>query len=514
MIPASRNGAKLSLRALLGDSQFDQFLEQFLYSPVARWAEEGKIDAVTLRRLNKVLGKGGKDVFDVPAEQLAYATRHTIEDGELLRVKLPITSTLAIDNFVKMFSSYEKFKKAVDIQERIFNHVKGTGIESLVVAPIFRNSSRNMVSYPFVNASSLMDRLPEIDDDEKESELLKVIEAYQKLSVELTEHAEIFENEQGESILNPLWTADESYGRFFFGRLGHGDGSGLKLKELISRYMNPEHEGKQYVIHGDLNPGNVIKKNGSYAIIDQEDGGTGFLEFDYCKLLTKAGISDDAEERIVRKAAKNLAKAEGREASAEEVESSEKRYSLNRINQDLFTAVRYLKRARENNKSKTMKGMALVSYNIALRKIDRAVERGFIGADFKEALEAFIAENHSEDLYGLGDKFEEYKERFNPHTRASQENVVSAPSLDLMLAGKPDKDEIKSELAKLRKNLGRRKRNWPKIAALALAGVVAIGSIAALSLYERITQKAQEREVYLESEEMFKDLMLIDFAPE
>ncbi len=499
-LPTNKRGVNFSLKGILGN-QFDKFMADMVYSPIEKWALEGKIDSVTLRRLNRVLRKHGNEALNVPAEQIAQATRHSMEGGELFRVNLPITGDLSIDNFVKIFSSYDKFKDAIKKEQRIYDALQGTELESHVVQPLFINREMSLVSYPFVNAATLQDVVQEATSHEKEKLLVDVLKDYQHVSEELTSRRDKVESDGYN--LGSLMGFDECFDKFFFKRLGHENGDTDELRELFSKYFAPLEGQNNHIIHGDLIMDNVILEGDHSVFIDPEDACIGFLEFDYCKLLTKAGLSEEAEESVVRKAAENACGTE------EDVKESEKRYALNRIAQELFTSVRYLKRARENS-SESMANMALVSYNIALRKIDRAIERGYVGQDLKECLEKFVSEHHSDQLYDLGDKFEEYKEKFNPHFRKSQDNVVSAPSLDLLITGQDDKKDVKSELKHLRRNLSRRKRNWTKILAYSLAGVLAVGAIGGLRLYEKITQKAQEREVYLESEEMFKDLMLIE----
>jgi hypothetical protein len=532
-IPKERMGTRVSLKALLG-KHFDKFLQQFFYEPIEEWAEEGKIDLVTLKRLNQLIAKHGKDVLDIPADRLNYTTRHTLEEGDLLRVQFPITGSLAIDNFVKIFSDYDRFRHAIQIQEAIYNHVKGTDLEDVVVEPLFTNHERNLVSYPFINASSFSDMVHELPEEEKEAKLLDVIKEYQQLSHELTQHREIFDKYDG-SMLRGLMDVDTSFDRFFFKRLGHGDidtqlkNAGYKTREraeafhgdlerfdktpelraLISKYFAPIDEGDKYVIHGDLNLGNVIMREGVPVFIDQEDACLGYLEFDYCKLLTKAGLSDEAEERIVRKAAEHLSEVEGKEV---DVEASVKRYTLDRVGQELFTAVRYMKRARENNDSLTMKNMALVAYNTALRKIDRAAEKGYIGADFRETLEKFMRENHDDHFFSVDDEsYLDLKEIYDPHLRQSQENVVSAPSLDLLIAGESDETEVKKELKKLKKNL--KKKDWKKIRrASYIGGTIAAllgGLVAGAVMWEDDVMEAAEQVETMKQEDMYKNLMFI-----
>ena len=543
-----REGLRLSLKEILG-TDFDRFLQDFVYKPIEEWANQGKIDVITLRRLNKLLKKHGNNIFDVPVVQLPYATKHTVEGGELFRVKLPVTKDLVIDNFMKIFSSEEAYKKAVDTQETVDNHFQGSDLEKIIVPLSFKNDKRLMVSYPMINASSFADVSAGMTDEQKEDTIKRIIDTYQRFSLDLTKNKDIFTDAKGNNTLDSLINVGDAFDKFFFSRVGkfsrnewghkivyksQRDEIKNKAIALISEYFKELNTGED-VIHKDLNPGNVLVSDEDIRIIDFEGLSKGFLEFDYAKLLTKSGLSPEKEEEIVEFAAKNKAKLEGRTASEKEIQASLRRYELNRIAQELFTAARYLKRSQPTVKhfydlkklrkvphrgfSLPMLNMANVSYTLALRRMEKAVEKGIFPEEIKQCIIEY-ADVFKEGLRDLGDKLGEHLEKYNPHVQGSQENIASIQTLDAIV--ETNGKGIDKELGKLKKYIakGKNKREWVRRAAyigLPLALLVAAG--AGILFYNQ-SRKAEVHEIsYKRTDEFYnwanriKDLHAVRKAP-
>ncbi|MBW2990242.1 aminoglycoside phosphotransferase family protein [Candidatus Woesearchaeota archaeon] len=521
---AEREGPRLSLKEILG-YDFDRFIQDFVYKPIEEWAGQGKTDIITLRRLNKLLKKHGNNIFDVPAVQLPYATKHTVEGGELFRVKLPLTKDLVIDNFIKIFSSEEAYKKAVDAQEKVDNHFKDTELEKIIVPLAFKNDKKNMISYPMINASSFADVSSGMSDEQKQDALKKIIDTYQRFSLDLTKNKHIFKDYKGRSSLDDLMDIERAFDKFFFSRLDeHCSTKGYHMvierpkrkkirsdmDKILGQYFSELNTLNDDVIHKDLNPGNVLLSDDGVKIIDLEGLSKGFLEFDYAKLLTKTEASPELEEKIVRYAAENKAKLEGRNISEKEIQTSQRRYELNRISQELFTAARYLKRSQPiehymydlkklrkvpyRGQSFPMKHMADVSYTLAMRRIDNAIEKGLVPEEFKQKITDYM-HTFREGLIDLGGRLEDYLSKYNPHAQGSQENIASVQTLDSIV--ETNGKEMDKELEKLKKNIakGKNKKTWARRAAYAVMPLAIIAAVGLGNLYNKQSEQTVKHEI-------------------
>jgi len=478
-----KEGLRLSLKEMLG-KQFDSFLKDYVCKSIEEAAYSGLIDVFTLKRINKLLKKKGNRIFDVPITQLAYATKNTLEGGELFEVKLPIAKDLTINTFVKIFPAKESYARAVYFQEMVDSLAKGNDLEKIIVPAAYRNDKLNLVAYPLINANSIAEILSSMDAEQKEGVLRRAIAAYQEFSLELTMNKGFFSDDKGDSAIDQLMSTNLSFSKFFFERLdqlgmrkqrvANANKARSELEMVISDNFSLLDSSNKYVIHPDLNPGNILLEKDSAKIIDFEKLSMGFQEFAYGKLLTKAGVGPETEERLVRWAASNQAKLEGRSASQEEISESVKRYELNRISQELLTAVRYLKRVHDL-KDEAFRSMADVSYTLAIRRARSAEEKRILSPDFRRMIEAYNG-MMAESLKEIPDSDERLMDQYNPHIRGSQENMAIVHTLDLMLKDTSD-DEISKELCQLRKNIATpmrkgllRKIAYATIPLLILAG--------------------------------------------
>ena len=489
-------GVRLNLRTILGN-HFDEFIADFIYKPLERKVKEGEIDLIQLRRINEVLDKHGKEVFDLYSEQLGVITQHSINGGGIYVAKVGLTKDLEITNIVKFYSDRQSFENALRNQKAVFEILHSAGHGS-VPEPIYNNPKLNVTVEPFFG-DSLVGILQGKSEEEKEEILRRTLDAYSDLCAELTEH----KDELG--AIDSLLDFNYYFNRSFLGRIGKGlDSDSAKTLRIAydENISSKLDSAEKFVIHGDLNPGNVLS-NGEIKFIDFESLCFGFLEFDYVKLFTKAGVSDETKERLLKFA---------EEKNAEKgLKSSADVFYLNQITQDLTTATRYLQRS-EQSETRTDKfeNMARASYNLALRRIDGAISKGLIKEDFKVALERYVGE-HEKRLYKV-DNLDELLEEHNPHDSTSQQNLAYTESLDERLNEffKDGPEEVEKELGKLKKNLYKTTwKGWAKRMALPLALValaLGFGAVGGMKVYKdmEISRIESERD-YKKRENHFKD---------
>ncbi|MEK6822515.1 MAG: phosphotransferase, partial [Nanoarchaeota archaeon] len=234
-------------------------------------------------------------------------------------------------------------------------------------------------------------------------------------------------------------------------------------------------------IHGDLHTNNVIVGD-TVHIIDWEYAKRGFMEFDLYKLFTKSGVEGDLEKRLVEYAAQ-------RKDAVSKFPHFNRQcaYNGNAITQDLFTAVRYLKRSDEapTHKKERLEKMAVVSYNNALRRLDAL--RGYI--EVREALEEHVAQSMPRLRRLSDEEFARMNARYNPHSHVSQENLLTSDA-DLPKDAAIDEELKRHYLRTIKKNL--RKRDWWTFAKRVLAAGVLVGAALGANTYMK---NAEERRV-------------------
>jgi hypothetical protein len=265
------------------------------------------------------------------------------------------------------------------------------------------------------------------------------------------------------------------------------------LEVLVKHCFAPLNTAEEQVIHPDLIPGNILVSGDIVKIIDFEKLSIGFPEFALGKLLTKADVSASLEGRLVKYAAEKRAELERKTLGEEELAASAQRYELNRIAQELFTAVRYLKRSAIAS-SGTLRKMADASYSLALRRIESAEKEGLIGHDFRQALENYLSASGIK-FTDLGSDAARYLvPEYAVHAQASQENVALAGRINLLSGGNAA-EEAKAELGEIRRGLRRsRVRGYLKKAAYAALPLLVIaGSGSGLYVSEQRARAQQQK---------------------
>lgn len=219
----------------------------------------------------------------------------------------------------------------------------------------------------------------------------------------------------------------------------------------------------------------------------------GFWQFDIGKLLTKAGIDESLERRLVEYAAQQL--------SSEHLEQAQSTYQRNAITQELLSARRYLQRAAqtpEGSLREQFQGMAAVLFNEAVRRLQREnKQNGFCTSDFLEEIvrtEKALRRVDDTTLATL-------RHQHNPHSAMSQENLqytprqnVSSPSQGV----EKDLDRISGVIKRQRwLNFGRKVAAGVLVTAVGAAGMIGTASYLKHQQEQRRAQEfAIEREYF------------------
>lgn len=479
-----KQALNLSLKRILGSSYL-KYLEEVIRPQLERLAKEGKISPNQLRKIADLVDERGIDVLAPQVTCLDDITLNTLErDGYVLEAVLPITDEVIIRNVIKKSSSKEDFNRAVRLQWRVYDLLKGTELEGSVPNPSFVNKKQRITVTPYVEGRTLKRELGEDEDVIKEISLTDVIDDYVALFSRLRDRDIGFP----ESI--------EDFNEFFIKHYLDGKTEGReKLAELFKRNFGDSlNRGRRYNIHGDLHVKNVLL-NGRSVFLDWANAASnGFPEFDIGKLLTKADIGRDLEDRLVEYAAGRLFDTEN------DRRESVERYTRNQIVQELLGARRYLDKAEEAKSAENrdrLNNMALVYYNTAVRRIRKAEEKGLVDREFSEELSRYKPRNSNFTLEEISDEaLKELKIKYNPNLLMSQENFASStPLANISL---PAEDSIGRISRSLR---FARLRRLGQIAALSLLGTASLFGAGAVVNYFKELKYERERELNYESSE-------------
>lgn len=503
---------QIQLREFLGAKEYNRFSETVLYPLIERLSEEGRLTTHDLARLAHYTKHDGAGVFDVWAADTGEATLHSLREGAPIIARKQVGDE-EIRLFVKQFSDRKSYERGVTIQDKLVEHFKGTELEGIVPSQSYRNPRKRVVVMPLVEGETL-DRA--ITDENRNTQLARTIDAYVRTTDEV-ERAGIFTvPERG--FFGKVWYEDfelpklEDFTEFF----AKGFEADEELKKVYEEEVGKRLRGQtKEFIHGDLQPRNVLV-NKDVHIIDWEMAKKGFMEFDLYKLFTKSRVGREMQEALTAYAAtkKALLKAErsGIELSDLELDEIEREaiqiYTLNQLTQDLLTAERYAKRARESkNRKQELEQMALTAYNIALRNILYAESKNRITENFKKAIERHAAEKKPHFKLVDDKEFEKLLENYDPHSTASQENIVSHAS-EMPVAG-IDSELKKQHLRTICRSL--RKKDWGRIAQVAGA-VALVGGLAGFGGVKYYESEAARRKIAAQQrEELTEDLYRSDF---
>lgn len=469
----------LSLRGLLGKRKALDFVSRVVYPELENLVKSGQIETHELRKIRDLVRTRGVEILEPQVRCIDEVTLNTVEqDGYIVEVSLPITDKTAIRTVIKKSSERENFKQAVKNQKRANEVLVGTEFEGQVPFPQFVNKRQRIMVTPFVEGVTLkeaLDYIPQLQKSAidkgldisslffsagftKEDKLIKVIDRYAELFAYLNNPEVSRRLKFPQSMINFNLFFKENY-------IDLKPGSHLFdiFREEIGDELN---ERQSYNIHGDFHPKNILV-NGKLVLLDWANAASnGFPEFDIGKLLTKANISKDLEEKLAQYAAERL------NDNKEEQHTSVNVYNKNQIAQELLSAKRYLDRAKHaktEDIAGKLHGMANVWFNSALRRIRKNVDRGTLS---RQLLEAVVAEK-PEGVKEVSDNdFENLKKVYNPHTLMSQEAMQpTTPLIELV------KDDPQDNLKEIRKAISRRRffgmakdYGLPVVAAVAAVG--------------------------------------------
>lgn len=536
----------LSLKEIFGED-YTSFLSNCFFSAVKKAAKTKKIRLDVLQKINQHLGSSGRDLFDyIPAEQLELNATTSHNGGDFYRVKFPLTEDYAIDLFIKQYASIENFKRSESRQNalRLINN-------PCIVQSIYTNPANKVIVFPFVQAKSFADVMERATSSEdlpehsiyphkpEESGLLcrlyespisdrrifgapchrwnkrklayinEIITEYRSVFKHLTDNKKML---QSKLNLERLLDCETRFDRYFFDRLSAKDTEEKQqLTATLKKYFGKLFDECNDVIHTDLHAKNILVKLEDEKVVKFIDFDTlmlGFREYDYAKLLTKLNLEEheetyalicmrrpisDKEHRWFFEERASLSPEENESIAINEFYmSSDKKYWLAKIEQELATVARYFNRSQSEKDDTQLKNYALTSYNIALRLIRRCEALGFIGKDLRFALKNFM-KHYPDTFYSL--KRSEYDEHLflhNPHRNGSMSNLKHTPSLEAVLTSKESPIEVKTELKKLKKNLVKRNRRKLKKTATVVGATLLFAAATAGHIFGWVNYNHQQ----------------------
>lgn len=484
--PAIRS-TTLDLRAIIPASQWDRFLADLIYKPFEQLASAGKLDARTIAIVNTYLEQYGTASIPFSCEALDIPSLHSYQDGLLAKIRWPIIrGKIEITSFLKKFKDQKSYRLGLRNQTIAFSALLGTPLEGLVQEPIYSNHGINILVNPFINGQSLEEKLPFLDPVEKEQKLRYVLHSY-------FEWKTILDSKKLEvpGLGSPL----ESMAGLLHATAGDPFLELMKplCEELSKGGQTPQLHG---VIHGDLNLGNIVEADKewhphSFYPLDFETLGTGYLEYDIGKLLSKARLTLDERARIVEYCARLQHEHYGHDQP-----ESVRRHWLNFIRHHTNSIGRYLSRT---SISPAFKNMAQVAYAKAVRTLERAKAMGFVEPALVESYRGYFEQQRGLSL--LSDtELAQLEPRYDPDQKPSFENLAHPPSLDEMVGG-PAHAAAKNpqhELSRLKQNLY--PSRWIRLSRIILKGAVltalatgiALGSWRYFQLHTETQQRKQE----------------------
>lgn len=469
----------LSLRGLLGKRKSLDFVSKIIYPKLEDLVKTGEISSHELRKIRDLVQQRGIEVLEPQVRCLDEVTLNTIEqDSYLIEASLPLTQNAEVRNIIKRASKKEDFKTAVKVQKQLYKFLQGTEFEGTVPFPDFVNKRQRIMVTPYVEGSTLKEILDVSLPEQKEDALKKAIEDYAGFFSHLNKSKARFPNNMADFSL--------------FFQENYLDGkSDLPLLKLYKEEVGDElAENQKFNMHGDFHPKNILS-NGSFVYLDWANAASnGFPEFDIGKLLTKADIDDETEERLVMYAAELLAE------NPEEQERSARVFTKNQMTQELVSAKRYLRRADDSagEVKEKLQGMANVWFNSALRRIRKAVDEGMLSEKFLgEAVKTA-----PQEVEEVSEKeFRKLKATYNPNMMMSQEAMQ--PTTPLVELVEEDSEE---NLRGIGKEISRR-RFLQRGKDIAIPGAVIAATGGSLLVKNRIDNAREKEEILKETQESY-----------
>lgn len=186
-----RQALNLSLKEILGSSYL-KYLTEVIKPQLERLAREGRISPAQLRKIADLVEERGIDVLAPQLTCLDDITLNTLEpDGYVLEAVLPITDDVVIRNIVKKSSAKEDFDRAVKLQRKVHELLRGSELEDSVPDPSFVNKRGRITVTPYVEGSTLKRYLDGKKDEERELTLKRAIDDYVALFSELGRERDI-----------------------------------------------------------------------------------------------------------------------------------------------------------------------------------------------------------------------------------------------------------------------------------------------------------------------------------
>lgn len=398
----------VSLKALLGEKVYLDYLRKFVFPSIHKLTDQGKINEFELAKISYNIKNEGIDVLSPEAYFRSDITRNTFhEAGWIAEVIHPLTNNVKIHAIIKKARPQEDIINELTTHNSLIKLLEYTDYSGKIPDSIFANKKKNIVATTFIEGELLEKKLKNTKD--KTSILKPIIDDYLNFQKILNDEKDLIKT-SSELI---------RFDKFFQTKYLRGNTpieTELKILEVYNREIGEEltHVSKEF-IQGDLNPLNILI-NGNTKYLDWANAAkNGFVEFDLGTLLKKSNISIDEENNIVRYAASKRFK------SMEEQEKSLRLYTKNMITQELVAAARYTQRAShaKGELAKSLENMALFNFNKALKRMEYAENKGFISSKFREAIEKTAPTSLRRVV-----NFEDLSKTDNPDEMGSQYNLI------------------------------------------------------------------------------------------
>lgn len=498
----------INLKELLGAKEYNRFAQTALFPAIRHLADQGKLSNYDLARLAEYSKKSGAGIFAVNATDTGDVTRHSLAVGSPLITSMRLTDDLEIKLFVKKFRDKKSYQREASIQEKLTQHLRNTPLHGIVPNQFYRNQSRRMVVMHFVDGETLSKRLSKSITEHSKIELLrKTLDTYVTFAEEI-ENSKLFTQRKKkwneDDYLPCLQNFDEFFERNF--------DADTELYEEYGKHIASRLNGHTTdFIHGDLHSRQVIVDD-KIHLVDWESAMHGFMEFDLSKLLTKNGVSDKLQDSLLEYAVTR--KEELRTARhkrslnpgelADKITQSKIRYRFNQITQDLIIADRYSRHAKENKEnSRRLEELAITSYNIALRNIEKSEREGMLDSRFREKLESCVKHKTYRRLDD--EEFNKLLQEYNPHITVWQENLVSEDKIPSKID-----DQLKEKYLKaIRNNL--HKRDWGRLAKMGAAACLFLALSGFYGFKHRESERAREDTERKHQNELINDAYKNEF---
>ncbi|HLD12442.1 MAG TPA: phosphotransferase [Candidatus Nanoarchaeia archaeon] len=468
-----QNTLSISLKELLGEKGYWDYLEQVISPELERLATTGTLTPTQAAQLAGIIQQQGPGVLEPRITPLDVTTFNTVTGGYLLEATLPLTETVTLHHIIKQSSTQENFQQAIKLQAAVAKALAGTTRAHAVPHITLTNPKRRIMITPTVAGKTLQTLIAETPN--KEALLQQAIADYATTFTVLNQPAVRSQLHFPETMEEPAVFFRERY----------------SCDQTLLALLATEFQGigvGTSVIHGDLHGRNIIITPQGNVYLDWERAASnGSPEFDLGKLLTKANITHDLERRLVTYAATFFSN------TPKEQETFEQRYTKNQILQELLSAQRYLERSKdihEEKEAQRLHDMANVWYNLALRRTAQAVTEGIVTPSFAAAIKSQPPSISTYTVSLLSDAaLQTLQASNNPLEQLSQENLRPTTPLLTPHVTQPEKS-IQTIRDKIRH--GRRNSTFRKIVVAAglAAGLLATGA----GVYE-VNEHAHKKEL-------------------